>query len=435
MKHDKLETLDKIEFKMWMLFVFEVVLVLISGCFGILGNCLLIQMFMKSNTKLNFHRLMITLAIYDTIYIALCILVFAVPELFESYLEHGYHFHVVPMAIPLIQIALTGSVYCTVGISVERYLTVCHPFYIASKRWSAKKYIIPIIIFSFLYNVSRFFEMRTKLVAINHESHQNLTYHTNTNTTGDVDISNIDNQLSYENSSLQYIRSTNATNENVTETDRAYRYEIELSDMRQNPYYYSIYIIGLNFAFNGLIPFALIIILNTLLYKQLKVIVGDATNRKSSLAITSLQRGMSIHSVNQNHVENGFIQNREKRIQPNEIVLARISIFIVFVFIVCHSIRWIPNVYELIQRIESEDGNIEWPLWIESITQVSHFLTVLNSSVNFYIYRATRHGIPFSNCSKSQPDRIEMRRRATYHRTVNYDMKSVENILDEAAML
>jgi hypothetical protein len=31
------------------------------------------------------------------------------------------------------------------------------------------------------------------------------------------------------------------------------------------------------------------------------------------------------------------------------IMLAKVSLVIVFVFIVCHSIKWIPNIYELIQ--------------------------------------------------------------------------------------
>jgi hypothetical protein len=157
--------------------------VAIAGCFGIVGNCLLIRLFMKSDAKLNFHRLMITLAIYDTIYVALCMIVFAVPGVFEGYKQGGYHFYVVPKAVPVIQIALTGSVYCTVAISLERYLTVCHPFYIAGNKWSAKRYIIPILIFSLLYNTSRFFEMRTKSIDLRIQHTHNSTRSINQNKT------------------------------------------------------------------------------------------------------------------------------------------------------------------------------------------------------------------------------------------------------------
>ena len=70
------------------------------------------------------------------------------------------------------------------------------------------------------------------------------------------------------------------------------------------------------------------------------------------------------------------------------------------VFIICHSIRWIPNVYEISQGVLTEVGSVTsfdedqvhfqaslvWPDWVSSVTQMSHFLTVLNCSVNFYIY-------------------------------------------------
>jgi hypothetical protein len=57
------------------------------------------------------------------------------------------------------QIALTGSIYSTLAITVERYLTVCHPFYTVSHRWSATHYVAPIVTFSFLYNLPKFFEL------------------------------------------------------------------------------------------------------------------------------------------------------------------------------------------------------------------------------------------------------------------------------------
>lgn len=146
---------------MWTPFIFECVLVMIAGSFGIVGNCLLIFKFIKFKIKVNFHWLMLALAIYDTIYISLCILLFAIPEIFEDYKIHGYYFYIAPKAVPLIQVVLTGSVYCTFSISLERYLTVCYPFYLSRKKWSSKRYIVPIVLFSLLYNVTRFLELQT----------------------------------------------------------------------------------------------------------------------------------------------------------------------------------------------------------------------------------------------------------------------------------
>ena len=402
------------------LFVFEVVLVMISGVFGITGNILLIRLFMNSEVKLNFHKLMITTAIYDTIYIALSILVFSVPELFEDYRKNGLHAYVVPAAIPILQVALTGSVYCTVAISIERYLTVCHPFYIASKRWSLKRYIIPIILFSVLYNVSRFFEMTTECIEFETEISDNTTIYTHGNSipfTQTHDKSNLSINDSSENFNV-----TALSNGNESDHQEKFHCKIKLTDIRQNSYYYSIYIIGLNFVFNGFIPFALIIVLNTLLYKQLKLIVSGAPFISYSLPASTLQIQLQIQQRNLNigeNVGNGIqSNNKQKRIRANEMILARVSILIVIVFIVCHSVRWIPNIYELIQRINlPKDEDINWPFWIETITQISHFLTVFNSSVNFYIYWATHYGMPFTICSKNRSGEIEMSQIGGVHAT------------------
>jgi hypothetical protein len=41
-----------------------------------------------------------------------------------------------------------------------------------------------------------------------------------------------------------------------------------------------------------------------------------------------------------------------------DVALAKISLVIVFVFIVCHSLKWIPNIYELIQ-VRSSGANLQ----------------------------------------------------------------------------
>ena len=151
-------------------FVFEVVLVMITGSFGVIGNCMLIKMFAQLEQKVNFHQLMITLAIFDSIYILLCMLLFAIPEILE-----GYFFCVAPYALAFLLVAQTGSVYCTVGISLERYLTVCHPFYFIGRNWSARRYIIPIVLFSVLFNLMKFFEFHTIYIGSQEEVPFNLT--------------------------------------------------------------------------------------------------------------------------------------------------------------------------------------------------------------------------------------------------------------------
>ena len=388
-------------------FIFEVVLVMVVGCFGIVGNCLLISNFIKLKMKVNFHRLMIALAVYDTLYISLSILVFAIPEIFEDYKIKGYHFYIAPRAVPLIQVALTGSVYCTVSISLERYLTVCYPFYLAGKNWSSKRYIVPIVLFSLLYNITRFMEMQTTCTGFQaikfrgNETYPNVDIDeaTEDNKTQTVSCSDI-KQVNYHNATWNgnNFESNVFINESVPEI--RYSYTVELTLLRKNKYYYSIYIIGLNFVFNGLIPFSLIITLNMLLYRQLKLIIKTSSfvSRTSSLTSSLQQKPSQSFDAYKNRNEN----KRQRGVKLGEVMLAKVSLVIVVVFIICHSIKWIPNIYELVQRLDTDNEKLEWPFWIDTITQISHFLMVLNSSTNFYIYWITHTSIPLSICCAIQ---------------------------------
>ena len=85
-----------------------------------------------------------------------------------------------------------------------------------------------------------------------------------------------------------------------------------------------------------------------------------------------------------------------KRLKTNEIVLSKVSLIISLVFIICHSIRFVPNIYELIARIHDNQYEL-WPDWIECFTYLSHLLTVFNASVNFYIYYFARYEIKSVN--------------------------------------
>ena len=57
----------------------------------------------------------------------------------------------------------------------------------------------------------------------------------------------------------------------------------------------------------------------------------------------------------------------------------------ILVFISCHSVKWIPNVWEISQAGLGEN-ELDWPVWVEYVTYTSHFLTTLSSSTNIFIY-------------------------------------------------
>ena len=393
-------------------FVCEVVLMIIVGVFGLIGNTLSIIMFSRLKKKqLKFHRLMILLGIFDTAYILLNIMVFVVPGISEEYKKQGYHYLFAPTVMPITQIALTGSVYCTIAISIERYLTVCHPFYTASKNWSAKRYIFPIVLFSVIYNLPRFFELRWIL-------------------RGESQIINGKEVISYERTI----------------------YEIELTELRMNEYYYCSILI-LNIVFMGIGPFIILFLLTSLTLRRL-VIYSRQDNVISTPPLLNMYMGSNMYnstltttnhetlltasndgtihvhnhadhatlnitpssnpspcssiprgSIATNHLvsrsSNATPFSVTRRLKTNEIMLSKVSVIISVMFTICHSIRFVPNIYELIARFHVNAGDtsfVLWPDWVEGFTFFSHLLTVLNASINFYIYYFARYKINTMNC-------------------------------------
>ena len=393
-------------------FVCEVVLMIIVGVFGLIGNTMSIIMFSRLKKKqLKFHRLMILLGIFDTAYILLNIMVFVVPGISEEYKKQGYHYLFAPTVMPITQIALTGSVYCTIAISIERYLTVCHPFYTASKNWSAKRYIFPIVLFSVIYNLPRFFELRWIL-------------------RGESQIINGKEVISYERTI----------------------YEIELTELRMNEYYYCSILI-LNIVFMGIGPFIILFLLTSLTLRRL-VIYSRQDNVISTPPLLNMYMGSNMYnstltttnhetlltasndgtihvhnhtdhaplnitpssnpspcssmprgSIATNHLvsrsSNATPFSVTRRLKTNEIMLSKVSVIISVMFIICHSIRFVPNIYELIARFHVNAGDtsfVLWPDWVEGFTFFSHLLTVLNASINFYIYYFARYKINTMNC-------------------------------------
>ena len=85
----------------------------------------------------------------------------------------------------------------------------------------------------------------------------------------------------------------------------------------------------------------------------------------------------------------------KKESSKHELLPAKINLIVASVFILCNFFRWIPNTYELLQVISNSQFGEDLDLQITKIGHVSNCLLVLNSSVNFYIYYLSHHGLPF----------------------------------------
>ena len=119
-------------------YVFQAMLLTLVGVIGIVGNIAGIIIFSNLEKPLKFHWLMITLFIFDTILILSAFIIFSLPELSSGYKDSA-HMYVGPKVLPFLQIAMTGALYCQIAMTIERYLVVCHPFYMVAKEWSVKR--------------------------------------------------------------------------------------------------------------------------------------------------------------------------------------------------------------------------------------------------------------------------------------------------------
>lgn len=121
--------MDQDEVMKMVAYIAEGILLLKVGILGIIGNVAAITVFSRQHLQKNFHALMLSLSLFDLIYIVAMILAFSIKEFSDDYCESGVYYYLLPYVLPLAQIGMTGSIYFTMAITLERYVTVCHPFY------------------------------------------------------------------------------------------------------------------------------------------------------------------------------------------------------------------------------------------------------------------------------------------------------------------
>lgn len=150
-----------------MRFQFWVSAVLLSGValFGILGNILSMVILSRPQMKSSISAVLFGLAACDTLLLVTSVLLFSLPTVYP-YTGHlfGYYYVWYPkltlFIFPMAMAAQTASTYLTITVSFERFLVVYFP--LQSRRWlnyeRARIYVILILLFSFIYNIPRFFE-------------------------------------------------------------------------------------------------------------------------------------------------------------------------------------------------------------------------------------------------------------------------------------
>lgn len=195
------------------------------GIFGIFGNIISMIILSRPQMKSSINYLLIGLARCDTVLIITSVLLFGMPSIYSA-TGHLfiYYYRVYPVIAPVVfpigMISQTVSVYLTLIVTLERFVAVCHPLQARSlcTCGRARLYVIIVIIFSVLYNITRFWEVDVR------ECKHNLY---------DVSI-----------------------------------YRVYPSGLRNNDYYIKIYIHWMYLIFMYFIPFGFLSVLNTAIYRQ-----------------------------------------------------------------------------------------------------------------------------------------------------------------------
>ena len=93
-----------------------------------------------------------------------CSMMYCLPDLWPYYVETVFP-RIVPVLLPLVQISLMSSVYCTVVLSWERYVRICLISNLvggAGNHFTSLKfnlYVALITLFPVLFYLPRFFEV------------------------------------------------------------------------------------------------------------------------------------------------------------------------------------------------------------------------------------------------------------------------------------
>ena len=60
-------------------------------------------------------------------YVVCSVLLFSLSKFIEEY-DLVYRIYLLPYLLPMAHVGLMGSVYCTLALTIERFLAVCYPF-------------------------------------------------------------------------------------------------------------------------------------------------------------------------------------------------------------------------------------------------------------------------------------------------------------------
>ncbi|TRY79518.1 hypothetical protein TCAL_11677 [Tigriopus californicus] len=321
-------------------FFVEGVTQLIVGIIGLVGNMLSIAVLCRRDMDLKpmFRQILVTLISFDIGCIIFNLLLFSLPLLSNSYSE-GVFPYIVPVVLPFAQISLTGSIYCTLAVAIERYVSVCHPLRTPSDCTGTLS-IIGLIVFSVAINICRFLEFETTYehrvsekvarsiyctLAVAIERYVSVCHplRTPSDCTGTLSIIglivfsvaiNICRFLEFETTYEHRVQRVWDENKNQSDTINVTYAMASTTELRSDLVYSQITMVTM-LLIGGIIPLVVLTFLNTRIY------IAIRTRTQRLLTMSSKQR--------------------------RDFDVAAVLVGIILVFIVCHSFKFFVNCYEV----------------------------------------------------------------------------------------
>lgn len=361
---------------------------------GMALNITSIFYFSRLRHQRAFHRLLLVLAVVDTLHLVCSAATFSLPQLSETF-DELYWPHIVPYTLPLAQTSMTASVYLTISITMERYFSIVCPFSHYRSRWMRSSFFLaaPGLVFSLGFTLPNYFVLSTKAVSdtqteIVDRNHENITFQTSEQAT--VSLDTLVSRLEGQGQGAKFYNFTDTSTGSLTLLERLdngslalhttdSRAEIQFASFRDDPVFIQVYVMWMHLVFNTVLPMVVLLVFNTKIYRKLATVQRDSSPQ---LRDPRLLR-----------------RSGDSRLRARERRLARTGLTIVGIFIICHTLKTVPSVFEIFGQDPRAVAGCSLLLLL------GHLLLAINSSVNFLVYflASGRKMTSLLTCTRLQP--------------------------------
>ena len=323
----------------------DIVAYVVIGMIGLTLNMIAIWILLAQSMWNNiFNRIIMCLSTFDSMFIF-----FGLLEILRKWLMMPIQqFLFAKVVYPFRSMAMCCSIYTTVVLTLERYQAITNPIEHRSRNVNTSlgkrliNYIVPVGTFSFIYYVPKFFDLYVKKVV---------------NCEGKNETFPISNYTVVE----------------VGEFGCHEEYNILPTSLRMHHYYIFWYLNVSNVIVTCFVPIGILVFMNCKIATSMQAYRQRRYSRRlNSIKINDLK---------------SFQQSKES---PNDIKQTFILFSIVTLFVVCHTLRILMNISEIINlenlRMQQEKGCDGMSFLLHISMPLSEILLLCNSSANFFVF-------------------------------------------------